>query len=132
MRGRLIIVGLACLGAFASMSCHREEECFSPEQNLDLAGQPGAVGCPCSSEDRGQCVSGVALVCSEGRWESVVDGPCFPGPGERCGEGFCSQYGYCDELAPDGPTCLSKRQPGETCSDTTECQTGECTEGICS
>ncbi|WP_437905524.1 hypothetical protein WME95_45785 [Sorangium sp. So ce327] len=59
--------------------------CFSPTQNLDTAYEPGSVGCACTDADEDVCVDdstgrGVALVCNDGRWDAVEDGPCAPVP----------------------------------------------------
>jgi hypothetical protein len=56
--------------------------CFSPTQNLEQAYDMGAVGCPCSALDEDVCVSDsnnrdVALICDEGVWQAVQDGPCM-------------------------------------------------------
>jgi hypothetical protein len=59
-----------------------DPSCFSPSQNLDSAYQPGSAGCACrSGVDQGVCVPDstgrrVALVCSNGTWTAVEDGPC--------------------------------------------------------
>jgi hypothetical protein len=84
-----------------------DDECYSPTQNWETAYDEGSVGCACEASEPGQCIQGTALVCESGHWQAVVDGPCFPGPGEVCGAGFCSQFGHCDELAPGGPTCVA-------------------------
>jgi hypothetical protein len=41
----------------------------------------GAVGCACDSKtDKDACVQGVSLICEQGHWLAVTDGPCFPPP----------------------------------------------------
>jgi hypothetical protein len=53
--------------------------CYSPTSNLSTAYQPGAVGCSCNpATDRDVCLQGVALICRDGRWHAVEDGPCMP------------------------------------------------------
>lgn len=73
-------------------------DCYSPNQNTDTAYQPGAVGCPCNADDEDVCVGGAALLCEQGFWRAVEDGPCEPMTGEGCG-GFlgntCSEDEYC-------------------------------------
>ncbi len=59
------------------------EQCYSPTQNLDWAYDDGAEGCACDEGSAGQCVAdsqgrNVALVCEDGRWLAVEDGPCSP------------------------------------------------------
>lgn len=58
--------------------------CFSPNQNLEDAYEPGAVGCDCAGNASGASVCrqdstgrDVALTCGE-RWMSVEDGACEP------------------------------------------------------
>jgi hypothetical protein len=64
-----------------------EPGCFSPEQNVDQAYEPGAKGCPCDAEPD-VCVElpvtaerprgwQVALTCEAGRWIGVEDGACW-------------------------------------------------------
>ncbi|MBN1610840.1 MAG: hypothetical protein JW940_29685 [Polyangiaceae bacterium] len=54
-----------------------ETDCFSPEQNLDHAYDGTMDGCPCTGS-QSICISGVALLCEQGRWSAVEDGPCMP------------------------------------------------------
>jgi hypothetical protein len=53
--------------------------CYSPSENLDIAYEPGALGCPCDADDEDACIGGVALICEgDDHWQSVEDGPCEP------------------------------------------------------
>lgn len=53
-------------------------DCYSPEQNLDTAYEPGARGCACdAANDPDICSHGVALICEQSFWQSVLDGPCW-------------------------------------------------------
>jgi hypothetical protein len=52
--------------------------CYSPTEHADLAYVGGASGCTCTMDAQAICVSGAALICMNGRWHSVVDGPCYP------------------------------------------------------
>jgi len=73
-------------------------ECYSPNQNLGIAYDPGAQGCPCEESDMDQCISGVALICEQGSWRAVEDGPCMPQSGQGCGGRLgdtCSTDEYC-------------------------------------
>ncbi len=83
--------GALALGMMLVAGCggtDAEGDCYSPTQNLTRAYEDGAVGCACTEgEDEGVCVSEapgsnrkVALVCSQGRWQAVEDGPCAPKP----------------------------------------------------
>jgi hypothetical protein len=54
-----------------------QSSCYSPAQNLAHVNEPDAVGCRCSSSAPGFCVGSVALVCTDGRWQAVEDGPCW-------------------------------------------------------
>jgi hypothetical protein len=56
-------------------------DCYSPFQNLDDAYADDAEGCACedtATNRAGHCVDGAALMCMQGKWQSVVDGPCEP------------------------------------------------------
>jgi hypothetical protein len=110
-RGTLIsFVMLTWVVAVFGACSHDEtdtHDCYSPTQNLNHAYDDGTVGCACGAEDRDQCITGVALVCENARWQAVIDGPCAPGPGEACGKGFCSQSAHCVVLADDGGVCES-------------------------
>ncbi len=54
-----------------------DDTCYSPDQNVEDAYVEGALGCACDN-DEPQCIDGVGLVCDEGWWQSVEDGPCMP------------------------------------------------------
>ncbi len=63
--------------------------CYSPIQNLDIAYEEGASGCPCEDQE-GLCATSlvegerghdVALLCIDGFWEAVEDGPCWEDAG---------------------------------------------------
>jgi hypothetical protein len=62
----------------------RPPHCFSPDQNTDHADDSDWVGCSCdSSKEASACAPDatgqwVAFECSEGRWETVEDGACYP------------------------------------------------------
>lgn len=57
--------------------------CYSPLQNLDIAHEEGAVGCNCDHQvDEDICVQdsfghNIGLICREGKWAAVNDGPCM-------------------------------------------------------
>ena len=63
--------------------------CYSPSQNVDSGYEAysttsTAVGCSCNGSPS-QCVSDsqghkIGLVCTDGAWHSVIDGPCAPTP----------------------------------------------------
>lgn len=63
--------------------------CFSPTQNLSgiSPGAPG--GCPCSSGGS-VCVNGLGLMCYDGHWNAVWDGPCGTGGRTSIGGGGSS------------------------------------------
>lgn len=80
-----IIILFAIIG-FA-YNCNKDEqfsECYSPYQNLEAAYLAGAIGCSCTDNvDNDTCVKDnngklVALICREGEWIAVEDGPCMP------------------------------------------------------
>lgn len=59
--------------------------CYSPTQRLEAAYEPGSRGCACDpSRDEDVCASyddggrphQVPLICVDGVWLAVVDGPC--------------------------------------------------------
>lgn len=79
-------------------------DCYSPGQNLDHAYDTGAIGCRCATGSPGFCVNGVALVCTDGRWQAVEDGPCT-----QC-------------WTPDEPD-LAAGNPSNGCACTTENET---------
>jgi len=58
-----------------------DENCYSPEQNLEIAYEANAQGCTCGPSDPDICRLDqegreVALVCNDDHWEAVEDGPC--------------------------------------------------------
>lgn len=55
-----------------------QKRCYSPKQHLERAYEEGAIGCACAAGSESVCVEGVGLVCSDGRWQAVEDGPCAP------------------------------------------------------
>jgi hypothetical protein len=59
--------------------------CFGPGRDLELATQADVRGCACEPDSRPVCESDtlgrrVGLVCSQGSWVSVEDGPCAKAP----------------------------------------------------
>ena len=79
-------IGLALL-FIITYSCKKDEiksNCYSPYQNLEFAYLSGAEGCSCNEQsDSDTCVTdndgrNVALICINGKWEAVEDGPCWP------------------------------------------------------
>jgi hypothetical protein len=91
-------IGIA-LVAIYSFGCKKKKDvestpvktdlaCYSPDQNLDKAYNADAVGCACPKDSAGVCKSRaetgldryVALVCTDGKWVAVLDGPCGPPP----------------------------------------------------
>ena len=105
--------------------------CFSPTQNVDGAYQSGAHGCACdAATDEDVCVDGAALVCNDGRWIAVEDGPCsivaLPAPAPRaCGAragNTCSDSEYCAYEAGDycgaaDAEAVCKPRPSGDCID---------------
>lgn len=118
-----VMAGLLLAGCHGSPG---PDACYAPGKNLEGAYEDDAVGCACEPDTPGVCSEGVGLICEDGSWIAVIDGPCFPQPGERCGEGFCSQFGYCKHNE-----CVSKLATGAACSGSNECASGTCTEQIC-
>lgn len=81
---RNIIILVTIIG-FA-YNCDKDEkftDCYSPYQNLETAYLKDATGCSCSEGiDKDTCVVDkngimVALMCEDGVWVSVEDGPCM-------------------------------------------------------
>src|SRR5690606_30670409 len=64
-------------GGCALVEVPEPVDCFGPEQNLDEAYSGTLSGCPCDDVG-GLCDGSVALICSEGEWRAVEDGPCEP------------------------------------------------------
>jgi hypothetical protein len=108
---------LFLLGALSLSACgddHGPSSCKEP-----------AEGCSCNGvKDQGICLDGVALVCTDGKWEEVEDGPCFPeggpepSPPERC----YSPFQNVDQAYVDG-------FEGCACANTPSNQAGYCIEG---
>jgi hypothetical protein len=105
------------------------ELCFSPIVNPELALDSDALGCECTFgeacvtvEDQGR-PHGIALICEEGRWLSVEDGPCFPVP---LPETSCKVFG---RVYSSGSTYVPDPHSCNICS----CEDGEllCTEKNC-
>lgn len=89
--------------------------CYSPTQNAERAYEEGAKGCACTEEDPDQCVGPAALVCLEGHWLAVEDGPCAPEPDCPNGkivatESECAQDTSCTRLS-DGRYCSGGMAP---------------------
>jgi len=66
--------------AFLDGICERDNTCYSPTQNAARAYDEGAFGCACDG-DEAQCVNTdeagfVGLICEDGAWAAVSDGPC--------------------------------------------------------
>jgi Kazal-type serine protease inhibitor domain len=93
-------------------------ECYSPTSHLELAYDDDAIGCACRASDDAICIDGVALICTDGRWQAVEDGPCQPEPPAPECEGMivdssarCLQDdAFCREL-PDGRYCTGPMAP---------------------
>jgi len=117
-----------------------DPDCFSPQKNIDQA-YSGGEGCHCDpAADSGACVEdstgrGVALVCSDDRWQAVEDGPCEPPPAASCTDDSCGSEQTCEEVVPGGfracvgdltevSTCMNPSL--DECCDTSECETGIC------
>jgi hypothetical protein len=110
-------------------SCKVDEKtCYSPTQNLETSTDPNAQGCLCDvTHSEGICIlqdeqrdtadnisALIAMVCSDGVWHWVNDGPC-QGYGDSC---FSPQQNldsalertgigcYCDMHA-DAPACAT-------------------------
>lgn len=130
-----------------------ETECFSPAQFLDVAYDPSFVGCKCAEGAQSLCRSGVALICSEGRWQAVQDGPCascwtseaapetiFDRPEAGCAcssEGdrrsiYTTQDGYSTVVCSDGKWTLDPSISSWSCSSDAQCgYGGKCEGGTC-
>ena len=95
-----------------------DRACYSPTRNLDQAYDPEAVGCRCGRGSESVCVADstgaeVALVCDEGRWQAVEDGPCAPRAPRACGGSYgdtCEADEYCAFRA--GMFCGAALGPG--------------------
>lgn len=93
-------------------------ECYSPTQNTDTAYDQDAQGCPCDENDEDVCIGGVALICEQGSWRAVEDGPCEP-MFDPCAPQDVTIVGSC-EPAPtyfwNGAECIG--QSGCSCEGT--------------
>lgn len=76
---RLALLLVAPLSLLAACSSDKNQACYSPNANLSSAYENGAKGCACKTgADQEVCVKGVALICQNGHWQAVMDGPCMP------------------------------------------------------
>jgi hypothetical protein len=83
--GVVLLLGVLSIGLTTcdTESPAADDSCFAPNRNLDMAYTRDAVGCACRPEvDKDVCVPDstgrlVALICKQGRWISVEDGPCW-------------------------------------------------------
>lgn len=75
------------LTSFFFIACGKPtaDLCYSPKQNLATAYESGSEGCPCDpAREQATCATydeagrphQVALLCVNGRWAAVNDGPC--------------------------------------------------------
>jgi len=78
-----VIDGPCMPGLDAGHALDATGTCYSPTANLSSAYRAGAVGCACDpAVDKDVCASGgvlvgaVALLCRNGQWQAVYDGPC--------------------------------------------------------
>ena len=79
-------------GGFDGGTDGGEIDCYSPDAPALALGAEGP-GCVCDAEVEASACVGVpvngnlhqiAMVCENGRWQTVEDGPCEPGPGPAC------------------------------------------------
>jgi hypothetical protein len=71
--------------------------CYSPDRNVDLAYSGEIPGCECG--DVGDvCVPPAALICEQGTWLAVEDGPCEPGLIDQGCDGRIDSAVECVEL----------------------------------
>jgi hypothetical protein len=75
----------------------RPMDCYGPERNLDVAYDGGLPGCPCEDVG-GLCNGSVALICSDGSWQAVQDGPCDPAVREQACDARLDSAEMCVEL----------------------------------
>jgi len=81
---KLSLVFVGSLGLITACSSETRKPCYSPNANVSLALDQGAVGCTCNPPvDQSVCVNGgdsvgyIAFICNNGRWQSAYDGPCL-------------------------------------------------------
>lgn len=150
--GGVFGTGGALDGGRASGGVAGASSCYSPGQNLDIAYEPGAVGCRCSASAPGFCEQGVALMCDNGRWQAVIDGPCMtcwtpdqpdlaagiPSEGCACtteNETACmhtAREGYATALCTGGKWTRRLDMNACTCASDARCGYGSrCESGIC-
>jgi hypothetical protein len=91
--------------------------CYSPTQNLEIAYEPGAVGCACTTLESEICVGSTALICMRNAqqelvWTAVEDGPCQPSSvgcsdmAVRLTADEClAEFTSCYQLQPGGQFC---------------------------
>ena len=76
---RALLLSAVLLAACGGEEATTDTTCYSPTQNVKHAYDEGAHGCACdASKEPDVCVDGAALVCSNGTWHAVYDGPCMP------------------------------------------------------
>jgi hypothetical protein len=101
--------------------------CYSPTSDLSLAEQPGATGCACNpAVDRDVCVRGMGLMCMNGRWQLLIDGPCMPSPDDSSHPETNAVDASVDAAVPieaDAATERASAEAGSRCGDST-CQPG--------
>ena len=80
-----IVIAYCCKKEDAVVLKHKKSSsCYSPFKNLEIAYLEGAEGCLCNEQNGNDtCVEDdngnmVALICEEGVWVAVEDGPCMP------------------------------------------------------
>ena len=103
--------------------------CYSPTSDLTSAYQPGAVGCACNpAVDQDVCVQGIGLMCMNGRWQAVNDGPCMPLPPRDAAidqaDTSAADVPIDSRVGTDVAPDSSPVDVGERCGTTT-CQPGE-------
>lgn len=122
--------GVGATGGSAGAGTGVSDGCYSPTQNLETAYDVGAEGCPCVEGAEGQCIGSVALICEQGFWSAVEDGPCEPGP-DLCAPQDVTIVGGC-EPAPtyhwNGEACVG--QSGCSCEGT-DCSATFSSEADC-
>jgi hypothetical protein len=81
--------------------------CYSPFQNVSRAYDQTLPGCSCQTSSS-ICIQGVALICFNGQWQAVIDGPCWYAPngrncvGEVASAADClALFQVCSELGTD-------------------------------